>query len=471
MNANESSRGTLNAPKAGRVLPTLNADGSRRWIRPRLSPGRFLNARRVVGWLLIVFFVAAPWVKLGGRPLFLLDIPERRFIVFAAEFRPTDTFFLMLLLLAIFLGIFWLTALVGRVWCGWGCPQTVYMELVFRPIERLFEGGPNQQLAQDKRGWFTPRRLAKYAVFALISVGLANVFLAYFAGAETVLGWMTRPPWEHPVGFSVVALTSLLMFFDFAYFRDQMCTVACPYARLQSVLLDAHSLIVGYDAGRGEPRGKKKDREEGRALGDCIDCGACVQTCPTGIDIREGLQLECVGCAQCIDACDAIMDKLERPRGLIRYTSKAELAGKPRRVLRPRVVVYPLALAVVGALFLVQVGARTQADVWVLRQEGAPFTLLDDGSVSTPVRLKIENRAREPRTYRIELRDPGATRIISPRAEYRLEPGGRVVAPLFVISPRDGFTRGERAAQAVVSDDAGWSTTLAVTVLGPEGTP
>ena len=468
------------APAPERVLSTLNPDGSRFKIYPRVSAGRFHRWRAVVGYGLIALFVLLPYLDVGGKPAILLDLLHREFTFFGATFRPADGFILMLFGLTIVLTVFLVTALAGRVWCGWGCPQTVYLEWVFRPIERLFEGPPGESRKLDARSGVSWRRLAKWGVYLVLAFALANVFLAYFVSADTVASWVRGSPADHPVGFGVVVGVTGLMFFDFAYFREQTCIIACPYGRLQSVLLDPHSLIIGYDERRGEPRGKAGKRKPlpvvreaagERAVGDCVDCRACVTTCPTGIDIRKGLQMECVGCAQCIDACDAIMDKLERPRGLIRYTSKAELAGKPRRLLRPRVVVYPLALALVGALFLVQVGARTQADVWVLRQEGAPFTLLDDGSVSTPVRIKIENRAREPRTYRIELRDAGATRIISPCAEYRLEPGGRVVAPLFVISPRDGFTRGERAAQAVVSDDAGWSTTLAVTVLGPEGTP
>lgn len=470
MNANESPRRTLNAPKAGRVLPTLNADGSRRWIRPRLSPGRFLNARRAVGWLLIVFFVAAPWIHVGGRPLFLLDIPGRRFIVFAAEFRPTDTFFLMLLLLASFLVIFWVTALVGRVWCGWGCPQTVYMELVFRPIERLFEGGPNRQLAEDKRGWFTPRRLAKYAVFGVISVGLANVFLAYFAGAETVLGWMTRPPWEHPVGFSVVALTSALMFFDFAYFRDQMCTVACPYARLQSVLLDAHSLIVGYDARRGEPRGKKRDREEGGALGDCIDCGACVQTCPTGIDIREGLQLECVGCAQCIDACDAIMVRIGKPKGLIRYSAQSvlEAPGTRAKLLRPRTLLYPL--IILGLVVALGIGlqGKVDAEVRVLRGLHAPYTEQPGGLVRNQLRVKVSNRAEVARSFTLSVPGLGPEELLAPQNPLQVGPKDAVTTPVFVTLPRARFVDGEAEIEVRVQDGTGFEASTRFRLLGPK---
>lgn len=445
-----------------RVLSTLNEDGTRHKIDPRLSHGRFLNARRVVGYGLIALFVLLPRIEIGGKPAILLDLAHREFTFFGATFRPADGFILMLFGLALVLTVFLVTALAGRVWCGWGCPQTVYMELVFRPLERLFK----------------KRRAFMWAAYAVLAVALSNVFLAYFVSADTVEAWVFGSPAAHPVGFSVVVAVSALMFFDFAYFREQMCVLACPYGRLQSVLLDEQSLIIGYDERRGEPRGKAgKHRgkplpvlREGvvQTLGDCVDCKACVSTCPTGIDIRRGLQMECVGCAQCIDACDAIMTKLERPRGLIRYTSKAELAGKPRRLLRARVLVYPALLAVVGVLFLVQVGERTKADVWVLRQEGAPFTLLEDGTVSTPVRVKIENRSADKRVYRVALEDTAGSRVIGARPEYPLDPGKSTIVPMFVISPRDAFDGGERDARVVISDDAGWHTSLAVTILGPE---
>ncbi len=469
------------APPPERVLSTLNPDGSRFTIHPRVSPGRFHAARRVVGYALIVLFVALPYVDVGGKPAILLDLYRREFTFVGATFRPADGFILMLFGLTVVLGVFLVTAIAGRVWCGWGCPQTVYLEWIFRPIERLLEGGPSQSRQLDERGGLSWRRTTKWAVYAALSFALAHTFLSYFVGASTVAQWVRSSPAIHPVGFGVVVAVTALMFFDFAYFREQTCVLACPYGRLQSVLLDEHSLIIGYDQRRGEPRGKAPGGKRGRAFpvvrdgaapaGDCVDCNACVNTCPTGIDIRRGLQMECIGCAQCIDACDAIMDRLERPRGLIRYTAKSELAGRARRLLRPRVLVYPVALAVVVALFVVQVEARTQADVWVLRHDGAPFSSLDDGSISTPVRIKIENRSPATRVYRLELRDAPEVRAISPRPDYPLAPGATTVAPLFVISPRRAFVHGERPAQVVVSDDAGWHTTLDVTILGPESSP
>jgi cytochrome c oxidase accessory protein FixG len=469
-----------------RVLSTLNPDGSRYKIYPRTSAGRFHRARALVAYGLIVLFVALPYLKLGGKPAILLDLVHVEFTFFGATFRPADGFILMLFGLTVVLAVFLVTALAGRVWCGWGCPQTVYMEWVFRPLERLSEGNANEsrKLDEQRLPW---RRLAKWSVYLLLSFLVAHTFLSYFVSASTVWSWVHGSPAAHPVGFMVVLSVTGAMFLDFAYFREQMCIIACPYGRLQSVLLDQQSLIVGYDVERGEPRGKAgkqgKQGKQGNSLpvlrdapassaaqklGDCVDCNACVATCPTGIDIRKGLQMECIGCAQCVDACDSIMDKLGRAPGLIRYTSQAQLGGQPRRLLRPRTLIYPALLAVVAVLFVIQLGGRTEADVWLLRQEGAPFTMNTDGTVSTPIRVKIENRSSAPRTYTLTVEDVPEARIVMPRTSYQLAPGKPAVLPIFIESPASAFRHGQRSARVRISDDHGWHTSLAITVLGPE---
>lgn len=441
-------------------LGSLNADGSRNWIRPRRSPGRFLSTRAVVGWLLIVLFVCLPFVKVGGRPLVLLDVPARQFLLFGRVFLATDGVLLMLLLLSIFVGVFWLTALLGRVWCGWACPQTVYMELLFRPIEQWIEGGRSGQLRLDSRGggW---RRTLKYVVFGVLSVLVANVFLLYFVGVERLGAWIIQGPAAHPTGFAVMAVTAGLVFFDFAYFREQMCTVACPYARFQSVLLDQDSLIVGYDESRGEPRGKV-----GKAEGDCVDCGACVVTCPTGIDIRKGLQMECVACAQCIDACDTVMDKLSRPRGLIRYTSQNALAGKPSRKLRPRTMIYPVLLALLVGSLAFAGGSQGTAEVTILRGLGAPF-VQDAQGVRNQIRIKIQNRGSQTRTFKIELLEPNGSQLISPENPLEVKAGGLRETSVFVISPPASFTAGGRKVDFKISDGAGFEETVHYKLVGP----
>ena len=452
----------------GRVLPTLNADGSRARVRPRTAQGRFFQRRRIVAYALIVLFLALPYIQIGGKPAILLDLTTREFAFFGAIFRPSDTVALMMFGLTVAFAIVLVTALWGRVWCGWACPQTVWLEWVFRPIERLFEGSPAHQLALDRRGGVTWRRLAKWGVYLVLAFVLANTFLSYFVGASRVGHWVRSSPAVHPVGFGVVVVVTAAMFFDFTYFREQTCTFACPYGRLQSVLLDRQSLIVAYDDGRGEPRGKRGRLPVApQGLGDCVDCGACVQVCPTGIDIRHGLQMECIGCAQCVDACDAVMDKLERPRGLIRYTSHAALAGEKPRLLRARTLIYPVMLAAALVGLLVTLGGRPAADVW-LERSTTPYDRLDTGEISTPVKVRLENRSGGPRHYTLAFEDSSPSRTAGLQSSYPLAAGQTLLIPFFVLSPAASFDHGERHARLTVRDDAGWSRTLPILLLGPE---
>ena len=452
----------------GNVLTTLRDDGSRIWMRPKLSPGRFLNRRRVIGYALIVLFLLLPFVYVGGHPAILLDVSTRRFHLFGLTFHPTDSVLLMLLMLSIFLGIFWITALFGRVWCGWGCPQTVYMELLFRPIERLIEGGAGRQRQLDKQGLWSGRRWLKYAVFMVIAFVLGNQFLAYFVGWERLAIWMTEPPWRHVGGFGVMAVTTGLVFFDFAYFREQMCTVICPYARLQSALLDRQSLIVGYDKLRGEARRRVKDRTDNDGSGDCIDCRACVITCPTGIDIREGLQLECISCTQCIDACDNIMDKLNKPRGLIRLSSQHNLeTAKRTRILRPRVVIYPLIITVFLGLLVYAVTSKASADITVLRQLNAPYVVLDDGGVRNQLRIKVVNRAEVPRTFRLAIPELDPAAILAPQFPLTVAGRDTVTTPVFVTVPRARFSEGRLNVRIQVDDGQDFTFDRSYLLLGP----
>jgi cytochrome c oxidase accessory protein FixG len=448
-----------------RVLSTLNDDGTRNWIRPKLAHGRFLRRRRIVGYALIALFVALPFVRIGGRPALLVDLITREIVAFGAVFRPSDGFVLMLLGLTIVFSVFLFTVLFGRVWCGWACPQTEYLEHVFRPIERWLEGTPAQQAKLTN---LHPRRIVKWAIYAALAFGLANVFLAYFVGTERLSAWVLDSPADHVGGFMVVCGVSALMLFDFAYFREQTCIVACPYGRLQSVLLDRQSVIVGYDASRGEPRGKpKKKLAVVGERGDCVDCTACVTVCPTGIDIRDGLQMECIGCAQCIDACDAVMTKLSKPRGLIRYTSQDELAGKPRRLLRVRTVVYPALLAVATGLLMFGVATRGSAEIWVERITGPSFVELPDGQIASQVRLKLENETDDARHYTISIADVVDAKLRISQQTWQLPARKSIEIPLFVDVPRSSFVGGERRITLRVDADNGFQRMVAVTLLGP----
>jgi len=460
------------APEAKeRVLSTLNRDGSRRWLKPRLSRGAFYRRRLVVAWFLIALFTAVPYLRMNGKPLVLLDIPRRQFTLFGTTFLPTDTLFLMLLLVGIAVSIFLLTALFGRVWCGWGCPQTVYLEFVYRPLERLFDGRSpwTRRLGLGRLPSGVRQGLRAIAVVG-VSMFLAHTFLAYFVGVEQLFRWVRSSPANHPIAFVLMAGTTVAMLLDFGWFREQVCLVACPYGRFQSVLLDRRSMIVGYDFNRGEPRRAVKHRRAaGDDAGDCIDCGACVVTCPTGIDIRDGLQMECVNCTQCIDACDAIMVRIGKPAGLIRYSSQAELHDEGRKVLRPRVILYPAILAVAVGLLVVLLAGRAPADVTVLRGLGAPYAELPGGRISNQVRVKIVNRADGPREYHVAVPGDDRLEIVAPQDVLALAPGQSETATLFVNAPPEVFVDGGYAVTLRISDGVDFSEDVPFRLVGPFG--
>ena len=443
-----------------RVLSTLDKDGSRKWIDPTPAFGKWRRLRQFVGLFLLGAFVAIPHLSLFGKPVLLLDLAARQFTIFGATFLPTDTVLLALLLVSVGLTIALATALFGRVFCGWACPHTLFMEFVIRPIERLLQAGPNKRA--------TPSRLAlKYALFFAAAWLLGNTVLAYFVGGPTIREWLTQSPARHPGPFLLMAAMTAAFFFHVAYFREQLCLLACPYGRLQSVLLDRHSLVVAYDRGRGEPRGKRKRLAPALPiLGDCVDCGSCVRTCPTGIDIRHGLQMECVNCTQCIDACDAIMTKLGRQTGLIRYASGAEIEGEPKKFFRARTLVYPTLLTIALSAFIAVLALRSTFDATALRNVGAPFTLTEDGRVRNILRVKLVNRLGEPTTFTLASASEGVTLATEPD-NHRAEAGESIMASVEALAAKEGFVAGGRELRIDIVNGRQERRTLTWRMIGP----
>jgi cytochrome c oxidase accessory protein FixG len=429
---------------------TLKPDGRRELVVPADVSGRFTRRRYIGFALLILIYVATPWIPVGGHPAVFLDLEHRAFYLLGATFNAQDVWLAFFLLSGLGFLLIVATALWGRVWCGYACPQTVFLEGVYRRIERAIEGPRNQRLRRDQGPASASkllRKLGKHLAFALVSVAIAHVFLSYFVSFPGLLRMVRGAPSEHPEAFAWAAVTSLLVYFNYAWFREQLCLIVCPYGRLQSVLTDADTLVIGYDVKRGEPRGGAK---QPGSHGDCVDCGRCVVVCPTGIDIRNGLQLDCIGCAACVDACDDVMRRLERPEGLIRYDSQRGLDGEPRRFLRPRLALYA-ALGLLGlgvASFAVR--ARTPFEANLLRLPGAAFSLEDANTrVRNALELHLVNK--QPRETTFELAADtrqGLDYVLAVRTVV-LPPLGERHIPVFVSGPNDGH---ERSVRIMVRD-------------------
>jgi cytochrome c oxidase accessory protein FixG len=391
--------------------------------------------------VLLVVYVLTPWIEVGGHPAVFLDLQHRAFYLFGQTFNAQDFWLTFFLLSGIGFVLILVTALWGRVWCGYACPQTVFLEGVYRRVERLIEGPREQRRKRDGAPASVGRvlrKMVKHIVFLLLSFVVAHVFLSYFVSLPALFAMMRDRPLEHPEAFVWAASITLVMYGNFAWFREQLCLVICPYGRLQSVLTDSDSMVIGYDALRGEPRGKAKDK----ANGDCVDCGRCVVVCPTGIDIRNDLQMECIGCAACVDACDEVMTKLHRPRGLIRYDSQAGLSRLAKRFWRPRVFVY-LGFGVLGLLVATLLTrTRVPFEANLLRLSSVPYLLEEGGArVRNSLELHIVNKHGEARTFRVEgVREAGAEYVIGiPSA--KIESLASLRVPVFVLAPNDAKKR------------------------------
>ncbi|KAA8486649.1 cytochrome c oxidase accessory protein FixG [Arcticibacter tournemirensis] len=426
-------------------ITTVTEDGKKRkWIYPKLIKGKLYRYRNYFGWALLALLFSGPFIKVNGEQLILFNIIERKFAFFGVIFSPHDfyLFVLGMLIFVVFIVLF--TVVFGRVWCGWACPQTIFMEIVFRRIERWIEGNAQQQkkldespLSLEKLG----KKTLKHSIFIFISFLISNIFLAYIIGSDSLITIISEPVSQHVAGFISICLFTAVFYLVFARMRELVCIVACPYGRLQGVLLDNHSMIVAYDYKRGEPRGKRKrnsplfDPASQVATGDCVDCDLCVQVCPTGIDIRNGTQLECINCTLCIDACDMVMKKINRPQRLIGFMSEDQITS--RNTFKPgkRLYSYAAVLLVMISVLAVLLVRRTDIETTVLRAGGTIYQLRDDGTVSNLYNAEFVNNTNQPIAFQIKPAEDG-TRIQFIRQENRVEKGASTKMTFFVIRPQ-----------------------------------
>ena len=476
--------------RTGEVQGTIGRGGKRLWLYPKEIEGRHTSRRTWVAWALLALYLGTPWLSWNGEPLLKLDILGRKLVAASHYYWAQDIALFLPAVLGFLVLVFLVTARFGRVWCGWACPQTVFLQFLFYPVERLVEGRASARRERDRHP-FTPdwlwRKAVKFLIFALLSGLIANTALAYFWGMDNLLYAIRHPSPQNAMGLAFVLAFSAVFFWVFAYFREQACVMVCPYARLQSVLVDQDTSMVAYDQARGEKRGRgSRGRREG--LGDCVDCNQCVLVCPTGIDIRNGSQLECLGCMRCIDACDRTMDARGFPKGLVRYASLSELEKRPVPRLSARVAVYgALALSLFGAS-AAMLALRGDVGVDVLRKGSSPYAMTAAGEVRNTYTLHLRNRkaTRATLTLSVEIADvaaPAATAATAAAATPTATPaaattnwdgrgfaisGGQLLdLPLEVTVPANRFRLGRLEARLVLVGEGGYRETVPLVLAGP----
>jgi cytochrome c oxidase accessory protein FixG len=381
-------------------IGTIDDEGKRKWVYPKKPKGPFHKARTWVSVFLLTLLFAGPFLRINGQPVLLINVLERKFVIFGQVFWPQDFYIFVLIMLVGVLFIVLFTVVFGRLFCGWVCPQTIFMEMVFRKVEYWIEGDFKHQKHLNNGPWNGEKirkKVLKHGIFFLISFIISNTFLAYIIGSDALIEIITDNPVNHLGGLASILIFTAVFYWVFAWFREQVCIVACPYGRLQSVMLDRNSIIVAYDYIRGEIRGKfKKNEDRDQAgKGDCIDCHQCVDVCPTGIDIRNGTQLECVNCTACIDACDHMMESVGLPKGLIRYDSEEGIVNESAKKINPRSVGYTIVLLLIMGLVSFLLISRTDVDASILKTPGQQYQKRENNEVSNLYNYKIINKTFE----------------------------------------------------------------------------
>ncbi len=431
------------------------------------------RARTILSIFLLAFLLLAPFVTVNGLPLMQLDVLQRRFVLLGVLFRPQDFHIVVLLALAVLVTLMLSTVVVGRIWCGWLCPQTVFMEMVFRRLEYLIDGSAEQQLRREKAGWTPGRAMRvgiKQAIFFALSFVIANVFLAWVIGAGELWRIVTDPPTRHLSGLLAITVFSLVFYLVFARFREQACVLACPYGRVMSALIDTRTVTVTYDTRRGEPRGRltRHATTDTEPLhGDCVDCHQCVTVCPTGIDIRDGIQLECVNCTACIDACNSVMSRIGRPEGLIRLTSHEQVAAGTHRWLTARSAAYAAVWLVLIAAVVALLAGRRDLDVLILRQPGTLYGSAATGEVANFYDVQALNRTRHITTFSIEVIEPAGATVTTLGRLSEVGPYGLVEGRLVLRIPTSALVGPSTPVRFTVRTGEGVVQTIDSAFLGP----
>ncbi|HEY8401470.1 MAG TPA: cytochrome c oxidase accessory protein CcoG [Cytophagaceae bacterium] len=422
-------------------IATADKDGKRIWVYPKKPKGRLTNYRNWVSYVFLILFFTMPFMKINGQPLLLLNFPERKFILFGAIFWPQDFHLFLIGTLAFMVFIVLFTIIYGRVFCGWVCPQTIFMEMVFRKIEYFIEGDYKSQMALNKAPMSWPKfakKASKHVIFFTISFIISNTFLTYIIGVDEWWKIVTDPIGQHIAGIVSITIFTGVFYWVYAWFREQVCTAVCPYGRLQGVLLDRDSIVVAYDYVRGESRGKIRKNENRAAAGkgDCIDCNQCVNVCPTGIDIRNGTQLECINCTACIDACDFMMEKVGLKKGLIRYASENSIANKKPFHITRKIKGYTAVLGILVMSFAFLLGTRSEVETSILRTPGTLYQELEKGKIGNLYNVKIVNKTNEAKDITLKILDGhGQIRMVG--KDLFLESQSIASGALFVVMDRN----------------------------------
>lgn len=451
-------------------VSTVTESGKRKWIYALKPSGKFTNARNILAVFYLAIFFIMPFIKVNGMPFFMINIPEGRFIIFSKIFWPQDFFIFAIAMITFIIFIVLFTVAFGRLFCGWACPQTFLMEFVFRKIEWWIEGSPAQQRKLDEGPWTKEKILKKglkHFVFFGISFLIANTFLSYIIGVDKLWAYIREPISQH---FALLAGLLVFTFFFygvFAYVREIVCTTICPYGRLQGVMFDKDTMQISYDYSRGEPRGKFK-KGEVRTLGDCVNCFKCVAVCPTGIDIRDGVQMECVGCTACIDACDEVMEHVNLPKGLIRYASENEIReGKPF-TFTPRMKAYTVLLLILTAVMITLVATRKTVDTYISRVKGQLYQVVEGDKVSNLFDAKIINKTNQniPITLKVEDR-AGEVKLVGRTDGIQLKKEAVNEVTFFVEIPKSALEGRTTNVKIGVYQDGKKLQTIKTKFLGP----